>query len=217
MLSFSLLFIGYLSDTVGPFLSGSTLRSECAVACVNNANCSSFFYDVNTQACYLEKYVYVAMDQLYHQRGVQYYSLLNEACPAGYVYCRFTNQCLRLHSSSKMKYPAAKTLCLENSGHLAFIMAKEENEQASVVAENNTVWIGLERNDGDDEWHWANGHSLGPYINFNQASLEDEQIYGRMFPLGKWGAYSANGVLFTLCEIGVEGKSNALMCWDINS
>ncbi|XP_067687122.1 collectin-12-like [Haliotis asinina] len=208
MLTFSLLFTGYLSDIVGPFLSGGTLKSECASACVKNANCSSFFYDTNTQECYLEKYVYVAMDQLFQQSGVQYYSLLNSACPASYVYSRFTNQCLRRYSSPQMKFPAAMTLCLENSGHLAFIRSKEENDQASIVAKNETVWIGLER-DTDGEWHWTNGHSLGPYINWNQTRLDDEQIYGRMFPPGKWGAYSVDRVSSVLCENSVVANDDA--------
>ncbi|XP_046573341.1 collectin-12-like [Haliotis rubra] len=210
MLTFSLLFTGYMLDTLGPFLSGDTLKSECAVACVNNANCSSFFYDVNTQECYLEKYVYVASHQLQNRSGVQYYSLLNRACPASNIYCRFTNQCLRLHSSAKMKFTAARTLCMENSGHLAFIRSEEENRQAVIVAKDEAVWIGLERNDTDSEWRWTNGQFPGPYVNWNQANLGGALLYGRMFRTGKWGTFGLNGKVLALCEIDLEENDDAL-------
>ncbi|XP_067687123.1 uncharacterized protein [Haliotis asinina] len=200
MFTFSLLFTGFLTDT--PFLSGVALKSECAVACVNDANCSSFFYDVNTQACYLEKYVFVSSDKLQTRSDVQYFSLLNGACPASYIYSRFTNQCLRRFWSPIMTYPAAKTLCMDNSGHLAFIRSQEENRQAAIVARNETLWIGLERDPGD-EWHWTNGQSLGSYVNWNSTRIGDDRIYGKMFGFGRWGTYGSTGALRALCEIDV--------------
>ncbi|XP_067687120.1 collectin-12-like [Haliotis asinina] len=210
MFTFSLLFTGYIVDTLGPFLSGAILKSECAVACVNNANCSSFFYDVNTQECYLEKYVYAASHQLQNRSGIQYFSLLNNTCPASYVYCRSTNQCLRLYSSPKMKFPAAQKLCVENSGHLAYVRSEEENEQASIVANDQVVWIGFERNVKDGQWYWTNGHLLGSYANWNPTKLDGEELYGRMFSTGRWGVYGLNGHALALCEIDLEEKDDAL-------
>ncbi|XP_048237557.1 uncharacterized protein LOC125372284 [Haliotis rufescens] len=134
MFTFSLFFTGYIAASLGPFQSGVTNKPECAQACLNCANCSSFFYDVITRECYLEKYVYVASHQLQGRSSVQYYALKNSACPATYIYSRFTNQCLREPTSSSMRFPDAKKLCMENSGHLAFIRSEEDNKQASIVA-----------------------------------------------------------------------------------
>ncbi|XP_071104194.1 lectin BRA-3-like [Haliotis cracherodii] len=213
MFTFSLFFTGYIVANIGPILPGVTLKEGCAHACGNHPNCSSFFYDINTHECYLEKFVYVASHQLQGRSGVQYYSLRNSACPATYIYSRFTNQCLRGHTSSSMRFPDAKILCLQNSGHLAFIRSEEDNKQASIVANDRTVWIGLERANIDVAWRWTNGQPLWSYSNWNP-TMENAtgQIYGKMFVLGIWGAYGVNGKLNALCEIDVEVNDDAPWC-----
>ncbi|XP_071103343.1 uncharacterized protein [Haliotis cracherodii] len=215
MFTFSLLFTGYIAANLNPFLSGVTLRPGCAHACLDHANCSSFFYDSNSGDCYLEKYVYVASDQLLGREGIQYYSQLNSACPATYIYSRYTNQCLRLYRSPLMRFRDAQPKCGEDSGHIAFIKSEDDNIQASIVANDNHVWIGLGREDINAGWRWTNGHSLGPYNNWSPG-LENssDQIYARMFSDGMWGGSGIAMELSALCEIDVEVEDTALWCED---
>ncbi|XP_071103341.1 lactose-binding lectin l-2-like [Haliotis cracherodii] len=206
MFTFSLLLTGYIAANIGPFLFGVTLRTECAVACVDHPNCSSFFYDIDTQGCYLEKYVYVSSDQLQDRTGVHYYILTSGACPDAYIYCRFTNQCLRLCNST-LPFPDARTLCVDDSGHLAFIMSEKKNKQASIVANNNPVWIGLKRDDSSGGWHWTNGQPLGPYSNWNPNLRNSSgRNYVRLFPSRRWGSSAIGLKLRSLCELDIEKK-----------
>ncbi|XP_046573358.1 lithostathine-1-beta-like [Haliotis rubra] len=203
MFTFSLLLTGFFLDT--PFLCEVSLKPECAVACVNNANCSSFFYDANTQECYLEKNVYVSGHKLQNRSGVQYYTVISRACPSPYIYCRTTNQCLRMYASTSVLFPEAEARCRVDSGHLVYIKSEDENRQVAIIADNQPVWLGLQRNANGPGWHWSNGNPLGTYTNWGPGKPDDgSQIYLFMSKTGFWDDLRPTQRQIAVCEIDVE-------------
>ncbi len=87
-------------------------------------------------------------------------------CPTGWTTNSNNNMCYMYTSNSTNDWNKAKSYCSSMGGSLAIIKNSNENDFVNGLSVGNSVWIGLKRDAGSNEWKWSDG-TLGNIVKRN--------------------------------------------------
>ncbi|XP_046556585.1 galactose-specific lectin nattectin-like [Haliotis rubra] len=152
-----------------------TSRLDCVSKCYWQMNCSSLFYSVHAQKCWLVPDVYGDSQMDAVPDGMMYFAWSHVTCDNGYTWNRRLNLCYKL-DKTQVTWNLAATTCETDNGHLIRVDNADKNEFLTTLAETKGKHIWM---DGSDEqqdgiWVWSNGSKINQYFwDINQPAVGD--------------------------------------------